>query len=110
MLKQNNVNQNLWIMNKSYVKTKNNKKQIMKNDFNKKTIFAHKIHEWLNCVLNDLLKSINIFNISSNRKFEKIENEITHQINKNKKQSDYTNANKKNWIREIFACSQNFEI
>ena len=72
---------------------KNNKKQIVKNNVNKKMIFAYKIHEWLNFTLNDLLKSVNIFNINSNRRFEKIENEITHQINKNKKQSDYTNVN-----------------
>ena len=82
----------------------------MKNDVNKKTIFVHKIHDWLNFTLNDLSKSINIFNVSSNWKLEKIENEITCQINKNKKQSDYTNMNWKNWIREIFACSQNFRI
>ena len=82
----------------------------MKNDVDKKTIFVHKIHEWLNCTLNDLLKLINIFNTNSNQRFEKIENEITHQINKNKKQSDYTNVNSKNWTCEIFACLQDFEI
>ena len=72
---------------------KHNKKQIMKNNVDKKTIFAHKIHEWLNFTLNDLSKSINIFNASSSRRLEKVENEITSQINKNKKQSDYTNIN-----------------
>ena len=82
----------------------------MKNDVDKKSILTHKIHEWLNFALNDLSKSINIFNVSSNQKLEKIENEITRQINKNKKQSDYTNVNQKNWIREIFVYSQNFEI
>ena len=70
----------------------------------------YKIHEWLNFALNDLSKSINIFNINSNWKFEKIENEMTRQINKNKKQSDYTNVNQKNWIHEISVCSQNSEI
>ena len=92
------------------MKTKNNKKQIMKNKVDKKMIFAHKIHEWLNFALNDLSKSINIFNASPSRRLEKIENEITRQINKNQKQSDYTNANQKNWICEIFAYSQNFKI
>ena len=92
MLKQNDVNQYLQIMNKSHVKTKNNKKQIMKNDVYKKTIFAHKIHEWLNYTLNDLSKLINLFDVSSNPKLEIIENEMTNQINKNKKQFDHTNA------------------
>ena len=70
----------------------------------------HKIHEWLNFTLNDSSKSVNIFNVSSSRRFEKIENEIKHQINENKKQSDHTNVNWKNWICEIFACSQNSGI
>ena len=69
---------------------KHNKKQIMKNNVDKKTIFAHKIHEWLNFTLNDLSKSINIFNTSSHWKLEKIKNKITRQINENKKQIDYT--------------------
>ena len=73
-------------------------------------IFAHKIHEWLNFALNDLSKSVNIFNASSNQRLEKIENKMTHQINENKKQSDYTNVNWKNWIREISTHSQDFEI
>ena len=89
---------------------KNDKKRIAKNDVDKKTIFAHKIHEWLNFALNDLSKSINIFDISPNRRFEKIENKITHWINKKKKQSDYTNINQKNWTCEVFAYSQNFRI
>ena len=92
------------------MKIKNNKKQIMKNNNNKKMIFVHKIHKWLNFILNDLLKSINIFNINSNRRFEKIENEITRQINKNKKQSDHTNVNQKDWPREIFAFSQDWNL
>ena len=70
----------------------------MKNDVDKKIIFIHKIHEWLNFILNDLSKLINIFKASSSRKLEKIKNEITRWINKNKKQSDYTNMNWKNWI------------
>ena len=53
----------------------------------------HKIHEWLNFTLNDFSKSVDIFNISSNQRFEKIENKITHQINKNKKQFDHINVN-----------------
>ena len=65
----------------------------MKNNINKKTIPVHKIHKYLNFTLNDLSKSINIFNISPSQRFEKIENEIICQINKNKKQSDYTNMN-----------------
>ena len=65
----------------------------MKNNVDKKIIFAHKIHEWLNFVLNDLLKSINIFNVSSNQNFKKIKNKMTHQINKNKKHFDDTNIN-----------------
>ena len=73
-------------------------------------IFVHNIHEWLNFILNDLSKSINIFNVNSNWRFEKIKNEITRQINKNKKQFDNTNANWKNWIREIFTRSQDFKI
>ena len=97
-------------MKKSHAKMKNNKKQITKNDFNKKIIFAYEIHEWLNCALNDLSKSVNIFNASSSQRFEKIENKITRQINKNKKQSDHTNANWKNWICEISARSQDFWI
>ena len=48
MLKQNDVNWNLRIVNESHAKTKNDEKQIAKNDFNKKTIFVHEIHEWLN--------------------------------------------------------------
>ena len=80
-------------MNKKHAETKNDKKQIIKNDVDKKTIFAHKIHEWLNFTLSDLSKSINIFDVSSSRRLEKIKNEITRQINKNKKQSDYTNVN-----------------
>ena len=82
----------------------------MKNNVDKKKIFVHKIHEWLNFILNDLLKSTNIFNASSNRRFEKIENEISHQINKNKKQFGHTNTNWKNWICKIFVCSQDSEI
>ena len=70
----------------------------------------NKIHEWLNFVLNNLSKLINIFNTNSNQKFEKIKNKITRQINKNKKQSDYTNMNWKNWIHEIFIYLQNFKI
>ena len=64
----------------------------------------------MNFTLNDLSKSVNIFNTSSNRRLEKIENEITHQINENKKQSDHTNVNWKDWIHEIFACFRDFEI
>ena len=60
--------------------------------------------------MNDLSKSINIFNINSCQKFEKIKNKITHQFNENKKQFDHTNTNWKNWICEIFACSKNFRI
>ena len=97
-------------MNKKHAKIKNNKKQIIKNDVDKKTIFAHKIHEWLNFILIDLSKSVNIFDVSSSRRFKKIENEITHLINKNKKQSNYTNVNWKNLIREISVCLQDFEI
>ena len=89
---------------------KNNKKQIAKNDVDKKTIFTHKIHEWLNFALNDLLKSINIFNVNPSRRLEKIKNEIICQINKNKKQFDHTNANWKNWAHEVFARSQDFGI
>ena len=51
-----------------------------------------------------------MFNANSNQKLEKIENEITRQINENKKQFDYTNVNWKNWTREISTYSQNFEI
>ena len=53
----------------------------------------HKIHEWLNFVLNDLSTSINIFHASLNQRFEKVENKITRQINENKKESDCTNVN-----------------
>ena len=110
MSKENDVNQNLQIVNKSHAKTKNNKKQIMKNDFNKKKIFVYEIHEWLNCALNDLWKSINIFDASPNQRFEKIENEMTRWINENEKQSDHTNVDWKDWICEISVCLQDFEI
>ena len=56
---------------------KNNKKQIIKNDVDKKTIFIHKIQSFMNFILNDLLKLINIFNINLNWKLEKVETEIT---------------------------------
>ena len=62
----------------NHAKIKNNKKQIMKNNVDKKTIFVYKIHEWFNCALNDLLKWINIFAVSPSRKLEKIKNDITH--------------------------------
>ena len=48
MSKQNNINQNSWIMNKSHTKMKNNKKQIMKNNVDKKKILRTKfINDWI---------------------------------------------------------------
>ena len=76
----------------------------MKNDVDKKIIFFYEIHEWLNYELNDLSKSINIFDVSLSSRFDHNENEITRQINKNKKQLDHTNADWKDWTRETSAC------
>ena len=65
---------------------------------------------WLNCVLNGLSKSINMSDLSPNRRLEKTENEIKRQIDENKKQSDHKNMNWKNWIYKTFVCSQDFKI
>ena len=83
---------------------RNNKKWMMKNDVDKKSIFTHKIHKWLNFALNNLSKLVNIFNVSSSQKLEKIENEMTHWFDKNWKQFDHTNVNWKNWTCKVFAC------
>ena len=110
MSEQTEIKQGLRIINKSHAEIKNDTKQIAQIDVNKKTFFAHQVHEWLNYTLNDLSKALDLFDPGPNEGLEKGENEMTHWINKNKKQFDYVSTFWINRICEVFTHLQNFRI